>query len=161
MLVLLFAPAISSCEESTSEHEGKRLGGFRGIKWEQDIKTVEGMKFLYAEKNGRGKIYKRNDEVMQMGKAKLIYIHYFFWDDKLAVVEVYARWKSNAERILSELEETFGKPQKTKQSERETFCHWRFSDEDILYVLSGGVFNECYVYFEYRPLAKEMDNVLR
>jgi len=84
---------------------GSEPDEFRGIKWGTDIKTLKGMKYFLTY---RGiKVYKRKNEDLRIGGAKLENIGYSFWGGKFCNVLVttkgYTNWTGLKEAVFEKL----------------------------------------------------------
>ena len=53
--------------------------GFRGVKWGTNIKALKDMKYFTGK--GEFTMYRRNNDKMQIGGAKLARILYVFWNN--------------------------------------------------------------------------------
>ncbi len=84
--------------------------GFRGIKWGQDISTVDDLVFVSTDPAFGGiDLYVRKGDEMKMGGAELDRILYGFWKDKLSSVIIYTKGYVNWDSFKAVVFEKFGK----------------------------------------------------
>lgn len=101
---------------------GSEPDGFRGIKWGTYISTLKGMEYVRTAPILGGVkiyIYKRQGDVLQIGKAKLESIEYQFWKGRFCGVAVYFSGYVNWSGLKDALFEKFGKghqPDKSRES---------------------------------------------
>jgi len=108
MLVGVIFP-ITAFAEFQNEPEG-----FRDLKWGTRFATVSSqMKFIRSLPNNE-KVYERVGDDLHMGQAKLTHIHYIFWRNKLAIVDIGVEHDSRFE-LRRELFEQHGRVAKYKE----------------------------------------------
>ena len=101
---------------------GTEPDGFRGIKWGTKISDLKGMIYVRTAPILGGVkiyIYKRQGDVLQIGKAKLESIEYQFWKGRFCGVAVYFSGYVNWSGLKDALFEKFGKghqPDKSRES---------------------------------------------
>ena len=94
------------------------MDGFRNMRWGQDIKMLNYMKFI-EEIDGIKYYWRMNDE-MHMSGAGLKEIAYAFRADRLAGVVLSSKGSENARLILEALKLTYCTP--SKQNEENYYC---------------------------------------
>ncbi len=87
--------------------------GFRGIKWETDITTLPNMTYVG---DGLGlKLYKKSNEEMKLGSAKIDTLLYTFWRGKLSGVLIQVEGLQNCNALRDVVFERFGEGVKENQ----------------------------------------------
>jgi len=81
--------------------------GFRGIKWGQHIKDIPGLKLTTTDNEGLA-LYTRENDDLQLGDAKLISLHYAFWQDRFMEVQIKAS-PGQLQALKNVLEEKYDK----------------------------------------------------
>ncbi len=88
---------------------GSEPDGFRGIKWGQDISTIEGLVLVVTDLSHSGiDVYAREGDELKIGAAELDGIYYGFWQDKVCNVQIYINGDVNFERVKAVVFEKFG-----------------------------------------------------
>ena len=85
--------------------------GFRDIKWGTEITILKDMEEVEQDKSShRGVVwYRRNDDTLVIGEAKLRNIFYAFWMGEFESVWIDFESEENFEALKKELFERFGK----------------------------------------------------
>lgn len=88
--------------------------GFRDIKWGTDISTLKDMEEVEQDKSsGKGVVwYRRRDDTLAIGEAKLKDIFYSFWKGKFESVWIDFEGEENLQALKKKLFERFGKTHK-------------------------------------------------
>jgi len=92
---------------------GSEPDGFRGIKWGQDVSTVDGL--IYQFSNGDNDFYFRSNDELKMGAAELEMIVYVFWQDRFSGVMLFTDGSSNWENLKAVVFEKFGEGQQENE----------------------------------------------
>ncbi|MCM8770075.1 MAG: hypothetical protein NC911_10515 [Candidatus Omnitrophica bacterium] len=98
--------------EDYYKHIGKTAGyknepdGFRGIKWGTPLSSLTGMKLV--KDAGNLKEYQKEDDVLQIGQAKLEKITYSFYQGLLESITAETKGKENFEQLKTAAQERFG-----------------------------------------------------
>jgi len=79
---------------------GSEPDGFREIKWGTDISKLKGMEYLWTDDSGVN-VYKRNGDVLKIGRANVATIRYNFWKEKFFRVYITTNGLENW-RVLKE-----------------------------------------------------------
>jgi len=88
---------------------GSEPDGFRGIRWEQDISTVEGLVYVNTDPSYGGvELYRRKGDELRIGAAKLEDILYGFWQNKFCVVKILVKGSVNWAGLKQAAFEKFG-----------------------------------------------------
>ncbi len=92
---------------------GSEPDGFRGIKWGQDISTVEGLVYVDNDSSFGGiDYYIREGDELKMGNAKLERIFYGFWKNKFSSVKILTKGYTNWSSFKAVVFEKFGEGMK-------------------------------------------------
>ncbi|MFA7328974.1 MAG: hypothetical protein WC081_05675 [Candidatus Ratteibacteria bacterium] len=88
---------------------GSEPDGFRGIKWETELSTLSGMKYLRTDPTSGGirQYTKKNDDLM-IGGAKIESIEYGFWQGKFCSVFIRTKGPTNFTNLREATFEKFG-----------------------------------------------------
>jgi len=92
---------------------GSEPGGFRGIKWGTDIKTLKDMKYLVSippYKEGYT-IYSRDKDKLFFGKARVESIWYIFRYGKFCAIEIRADGTKEFEAFRDAIFKEYGEGQ--------------------------------------------------
>jgi len=129
---------------------GSEPDGFRGIKWGQDISTIEGLVLVVTDLSHSGiDVYAREGDELKIGAAELDGIYYGFWQDKVCNVQIYINGDVNFERVKAVVFEKFGEGYQSNEYIEE--YHWRgdetwmvlryneFSEEGMLLMVSSQI----------------------
>jgi hypothetical protein len=106
ILLLLATAEICLAEENLADPDLEPYD-FRGIKWGQNLNTVEGMVEIYRGSDGKSAAYVRSED-LTFGEAKLDSIEYNFVEGKLATVSVTAKGEKNEKALLTEALNIYG-----------------------------------------------------
>ena len=114
--------------------QSKEPGGFNGIKWGQNAKSVKDL--VLIEKGAERDYYKRSTDKMSIGKAELDGIAYVFSNDKFIGVILRGKGPANAKALLIVLKESYGEvPQAINGME---IYNWKFKGVEIVYTYNAG-----------------------
>jgi len=84
--------------------------GFRGLNFGDPL-PKEGMTFIKTVPSfGGTDIYSRDADDLNIGAAKLTFIHYYFWQDKLSFITIACSERHNFSALLAAFTEKFGEP---------------------------------------------------
>lgn len=125
---------------------GSEPDGFRGIKWGQDISTVKGLIYAYADPSlSELDFYIRAGDEKKMGPAELEGIYYGFWRDKFYSVELFTKGWVNWINLKTVFFEKFGEGKEVDASLLEGFSEALGATE--LYVWGGA---KAWILIDYR-----------
>ncbi|HYA86878.1 MAG TPA: hypothetical protein VEI57_07440 [Nitrospirota bacterium] len=83
--------------------------GFRNISWGENLATIKGMKKMDVfDEDSDIVTYAREQDALQIGAAKLDFIHYIAWRNKFSGVIISFKGSSNYEGLKETLVEKFG-----------------------------------------------------
>lgn len=88
--------------------------GFRGIKWETPI-SDNANEMTLAEGDGLQKFYKRKNDKMTIGDAKLTDVHYVYWSNKFSGAMLRSKGTIEKSAMILAMQTTFGEGQKPNQ----------------------------------------------
>jgi len=113
-VVLIGGPA---CAQIIGFKPGSEPDGFRGIKWGQDISTVNGLVYVATDPAYGGvALYMREGDELKMGSAKLEGIFYGFWKDKFSNVRIAISGDTNWSNFKTIVFEKFGEGYQNNKS---------------------------------------------
>ena len=99
-----------SFAESSKFKPGSEPDGFRDIKWETDLSTLEDMEYFWTDPSYGGiKFYIREKDDLHIGETELTSIQYGFWKQKFSDVKVYTKGYVNWSGLKDAVFEKFGK----------------------------------------------------
>jgi hypothetical protein len=129
--------------------------GFRGIQWGADLSAIKGMKHIGSlPQHGGVKIYAREDDALQIGKATLESIEYASWQGKFLGVFIKTFFFSDWEALKAACFENFGRGDKPKVYNDEYF--WKGDKATInLVVNEGGIGGTLYILSTELTLQQE------
>jgi len=108
--IVLSGLAFADTNVPSNFKPGSEPDGFRGIKWGQDISTVEGLVHVATDPSYGGiERYARERDELKMGAAELDRIFYDFWQNKFCGVWIYTKGYSNWDSFKAVVFEKFGK----------------------------------------------------
>jgi len=82
--------------------------GFRGLKWGDP--PIEDMDMIFYTVSGEIVIYRKAEDKMDIGDAKLYSLEYDFWKKRFIEVDGYFKNKKNYDILKTICEKKFGKP---------------------------------------------------
>ncbi|MBP2662457.1 MAG: hypothetical protein H6Q71_405 [Firmicutes bacterium] len=82
--------------------------GFRDLTWGTKFATVSSQMVFLESLPNDGRVYERPGDDLTMGQAKLTFIHYVFWRNKLAIIQIGVDNDSRV-ALRRELFEQYGK----------------------------------------------------
>ena len=89
---------------------GSEPDGFRGIKWGQDVLTVQGLEYVKTDPSYGGiQLYTRKGDELKIGGAQLESITYGFWKGKFCVVSIDVKGSVNYYGLKDTVFERFGR----------------------------------------------------
>lgn len=124
--------------------EGAEPDGFRGIKWGTDISTIQNMEYVKSAEIifGEGAdIYKKGDDELAIGDAKIESIEYLFWNKKFFEVRIFVVGYENCEALRYSTFEKFGQVSRIKARTELLGDTYQWSGEITGINLSSG--NTC------------------
>lgn len=124
--------------------------GFRGIKWETDIKALPDM--ICAEGQGDTEFCTRQNDEMAIGAAELDRIEYGFHGGKFFTVLIKYHSSSNYFNLKDAFVRQYGgcyQPNLTKEE-----CYWNGSNVDIV-LRHNSVIHIGSVTYTYKPIADQ------
>ena len=113
-------PYIPHVEGIAFTHEGEP-DGFRGIKWNTDIKTIPNIDYVerYPYPGPNKCVIK--GERLEIGDAKLKVVNYLFWEDKLYAVGISAPGFQNYTELRKVIFAKYG--ENKLEVEQNTSCY--------------------------------------
>ena len=129
---------------------GSEPDGFRGIKWGQDISTVDGLVYVSTDPSYGGiDCYIREGDELKMGNAKLERIVYGFWKNKFSDVRISTKGYTNWSSFKAVVFEKFGEGYQDNEYIEE-YVWWgektwmileynEFSKEGLLFMFSKDI----------------------
>jgi hypothetical protein len=127
---------------------GTEPDGFRGIKWQTDIATLDPLHTMTViEVMGPFTYYKKNQDDLNYGTASLVDIIYEFWNGKFSGVIMRLKGENQFRKLRDYCFARFGRGQRSKTLERldvqdfyynglKTRMYLKYSDRDRLGELS-------------------------
>lgn len=93
--------------------------GFRSVTWGENLTKVKGMRKVDVSDEDSDIVkYARDQDTLQIGAAKLDFIHYVAWRNKFSGVIISFKGSSNHEGLKETLLEKFGHGKKEDFSDR-------------------------------------------
>jgi hypothetical protein len=113
---------------------GSEPDGFREIKWSTNFSKINGLELVGTSNVGGGilKSFKKKDDVMQIGQAKLVSIRYDFLNDLFLGVEIRAKEWNNFTALRESCFEKFGRGKETPEQPDEFIYRWNGKKASIL-----------------------------
>ncbi len=136
---------------NNSFKQGAEPDGFRGIKWGTDISTIQNMEYIASEETifGEGAdIYKKSDDELAIGDAKIESIEYLFWNKKFFEVRIFVIGYENCEALRYSTFEKFGQVSKIKARTELLGDNYQWSGEITRINLSSGKTCSLWMYSE-------------
>jgi len=131
---------------------GSEPDGFRGIKWGQDISTVEGLVHVSTEPSYGGiERYTREGDELKIGAAELDRIYYDFWQNKFCDVYICTEGYSNWSSFKAVVFEKFGEGQ--VGTNYFTYVWWGEKTQMLLIYNSG----EGLLYMSSKEIGKQQE----
>lgn len=133
--------------------------GFRGIKWGDNIKHVKGMELDTVSKDDKDTVlYKRSEDSLIMGDAKLRLILYGAWRDKFNGVIITFGDRANWDKLKAVLFERFG-PGSNQNYMQDSFE--RFGDKTVITIEYNDVSGEGTLIFRSKKIAVESEAYIK
>ena len=83
--------------------------GFRAARFEEQLASFEGLEYVRDQKGLA--CYSKHDDELEVGDATLGYIHYCFYDERLASVNLWGSGADTANSLLQEMRREYGRGQ--------------------------------------------------
>jgi hypothetical protein len=107
-LISLFAGCAPRAPAGSVRHLDDEYG-FRSASFEEPISSFADLEFV-RDRKGLA-CYQRADENLDVGSARLAYIHYCFFEDRLASVALWGTGTETANHLLQEMRRMYGRGQ--------------------------------------------------
>jgi hypothetical protein len=131
-LFFCFMLCISSAYAEMPYDYPNQPQGFRNISWGENLTKIKGMKKMYvSDEDSDIATYARDKDELQIGAAKLIFIRYVSWKNKLSGVIISYKGYTNYEGLKASLFEKFG-AEKEQQDPGGNSIRWFGTDTNII-----------------------------
>jgi hypothetical protein len=135
-----------------------RWDGFRGLKWGTNIKNINDPNMIIVEDNNDSRFYRRLNDKLSIGDAKLESISYGFYKDRFCWVMIKAKEESNFTDLKAAVFAYYGEGKQSNEFIKQWL--WGFeignSDKDVGMLLKYNEFSEeTELHIFYRPITKE------
>lgn len=140
-----------------------RWDGFRGLKWGTNIKNINDPNMIVIEGNENNKdyrVYRRLNDKLSIGDAKLEAISYIFYKDRFCGIIIQAKKESNFTDLKAAVFAYYGEGEQANEFIKE----WSWSpvlgnsDKDAGMILKYNEFTEETVLaMIYIPITKEAE----
>lgn len=138
---------------------GTEPDGFRGIKWETNIKTLKGLTYIRTDPSWGGqKIYSRKSDELRIGAAELNSIVYGFWRDRFTDVLIKASSLANCDALKDATFEKFGEGYKPNRFLKEYL--WNGNVTGIRFEYNE-ISDKCSWYTFSKEINKQQEHYLK
>lgn len=136
-----------------NENEENKYG-FRDLKFEASIDSVIGMKLIDSLTDGEMTYYFRKNDTLKIGNYNLQYIHYGFYDKKLAQIIIKTIGYKNSDGVLEILRYNYGPPLQPNEFEKNFY--WKQVSKSVLYD-ENEITNDAFIYFSSNALEDKIE----
>jgi len=124
-ITLILSNSISSAADEPIENKTEtefNLNGFRELKWGDSLSKYKNSFVLFQKGEGIT-LYKRKNEKLSIGSAKITNLVYSFQSDQFTGVIFHTEGKDNKTAIIEQLDTKFSKNRR-KPSSDDSFVSW-------------------------------------
>jgi len=157
-MLILIAGMLISTGIAVAETKLDKWEGFRGIKWATNIKDVNDMRLVDPSSTSAIKVYSRNGDKLSIGKAKLKYIFYGAYKNKICSVGVISNGYSNFQYLKEAVFTYYGEGYQDNEYIEEWMWGYNRTDGKVTMILKYNEFSEdTGFYIKYSPIFQEKE----